>query len=236
MIFMTGLLGAALAAAAAPADKFMTNAGPLTITPIHHASLMIQAGGQVIQVDPVGAERYAALPKADIILITHAHGDHLDPQAIARLRKPTTVIFGPEAVAEKVKDVRILHNGEAVLERHWRIRTIPMYNIKHLRSPGHPYHPRGWGNGYLITYGGFRIYIAGDTEGVPEMRALKDIDVAFIPMNLPYTMSPEEAAVAVKAFHPKIVYPYHYKGSDPAVFKKLLAGTGIEVRLRDWYK
>jgi L-ascorbate metabolism protein UlaG (beta-lactamase superfamily) len=217
-------------------DQFKTASGTLKITPIHHASLMMEAKGQVLHVDPVGRDRYLDLPKADLILITHAHADHFDLEAIDLVRKPGTVILAPEAVAEKLKDVLVLHNGESVMEGPWKIRAIPMYNVKRQRSPGKPYHPRGWGNGYVVTYGGFRTYIAGDTEGVPEMRSLKNIDVAFIPMNMPYTMPPEEAAAAVKAFHPRIVYPYHYRGSDLSVFEKALAGSGIKVRLRDWYE
>ncbi len=232
---LCGLVAAA-SVFAVQTDKFKTDAGTLKITPVHHASLMMVAEGKVLHVDPVGRDRYLNLPKADLILITHAHADHFDLEAIDLLCKPSTVIMGPEAVTAKLKDVLVLHNGEAVMEGPWRIRAIPMYNVKRERSPGKPYHPRGWGNGYVITYGGFRVYIAGDTEGIREMRSLKNINVAFVPMNVPYTMPPEEAAEAVKAFHPKIVYPYHYRGSDLSVFKKALAGTGIEVRLRDWYE
>ncbi len=225
--------GAALAAA--PADEFPTQAGKLKITPIRHASLMIEAGGQVIHVDPVGQANYEGLPKADIVLITHTHGDHFVPKLIAWLRKPGAVVIAPEAAAKAVPDARVLRNGQSATIGPWRFDAVPMYNSKRERSPGRPYHPKGFGNGYVVTYGGLRIYIAGDTEGIPEMRALKNIDVAFIPMNLPYTMPPEEAADAVKAFHPKVVYPYHYRGSDLSVFEKALAGTGIDARLRNWY-
>src|SRR5208282_5523027 len=130
---------------------------------------------------------------------------------------------------------KVLANGESMVWRKWKITAVPMYNIKHTMSNGTPYHTKGRGNGYVLTYGGKNFYFAGDTEGTPEMLALKDIDVAFIPMNLPYTMTPDEAADAVKAFHPKMVFPYHYKGQDTAIFKKDLEGSGIEVRLLDWY-
>jgi L-ascorbate metabolism protein UlaG (beta-lactamase superfamily) len=138
-------------------------------------------------------------------------------------------------VAEKVSDAAVLQNGQSHTVGQWKFDALAMYNIKRMRSPGQPYHEKGAGNGYVVTYGGLRIYIAGDTEAIPEMKALKDIDVAFLPMNLPYTMPPEEAAEAAKAFQPKVVYPYHCRGADLSVFEKALAGTGIEVRLRDWY-
>jgi L-ascorbate metabolism protein UlaG (beta-lactamase superfamily) len=115
------------------------------------------------------------------------------------------------------------------------IEAVPMYNLTRGPSPGKFYHDKGRGNGYIVSYGGLRVYIAGDTEGTPEMGALKNIDVAFVPMNLPYTMTAGEAADAVKAFHPKVVYPFHYRGTDTKVFAKALTGTGIDVRLRDWY-
>jgi L-ascorbate metabolism protein UlaG (beta-lactamase superfamily) len=218
-----------------PADEFPTKAGPLKITPVRHASLMIEAGGQVIHVDPAGQANYAALPKADIILLTDIHGDHLDPNVLPTVRKPSTMIIGPEAVAQKLQGVTVMRSGETKTVGQWTFEAIPMYNEKRGPAPGRVFHEKGRGNGYVVTYGGLRVYIAGDTENIPEMRALKNIDVAFIPMNLPYTMPPEEAAEAVKAFHPKVVYPYHYRGSDINVFKKALEGTGIDVRLRDWY-
>ncbi len=224
------------AAGAATEDTFETKGGPLTITPIQHASLLLRAGGQALYADPVSRGGYEGLPLADVILITDIHGDHLDVGMIARLRKPGTVMVAPPAAAEKVPDAKILRNGESAEIGPWRIEAVPMYNEKRGPAPGRLYHDKGRGNGYVVTYGGMRLYIAGDTEGIPEMRALKDIDVAFIPMNLPYTMPPEEAADAVKAFRPKVVYPYHYRGSDLATFEKALAGTGIEVRLRDWYR
>ena len=218
-----------------PADEFKTSAGVLKITPIHHASLMISAGGQVVQIDPTPANLYDGMPAADLILITDIHGDHMDPAAIAKVKKPSTVILAPAAVAKTVTDAIVLQNGKSTTVGRWGVEAVPMYNLKRGPAAGQLYHEKGRGNGYVITYGGLRIYIAGDTENIPEMRALKNIDVAFVPMNLPFTMTPEEAAEAVKAFHPKVVYPYHYRGSDLKVFQKALEGTGIEVRLRDWY-
>lgn len=225
----------ALAQPNRPSDEFRTSAGILKITPIRHASLMIAAGGQVIHVDPVGPNLYEGLPAADLILITDIHGDHMDPNAIAKVRKGGTLILAPAAVAKTVTEATVLNNGDSKTVGPWKIEALPMYNLKRGPSAGALYHDKGRGNGYLISYGGMRIYIAGDTEGIPEMRALKAIDVAFIPMNLPFTMPPEEAAEVVRFFHPKVVYPYHFRGSDPKVFQKALEGTGIEVRIRDWY-
>lgn len=220
--------------AARTSDTFETSAGPVKITPIQHASFMIEAGGKVIQVDPVG-DFYSGLPKADLILLTDIHGDHMSPPAIAQAKKDGTVIIAPAAVAKTVTDAQVLNNGESKQWSGWTIEAIPMYNIKRGPGPGKLYHDKGRGNGYVLTYGGKRFYISGDTEGIPEMRALKNIDVAFVCMNLPYTMPPDEAAEAVKAFHPKVVYPYHYRGSDLKVFEKDLEGSGIDVRIRDWY-
>jgi L-ascorbate metabolism protein UlaG (beta-lactamase superfamily) len=226
---------AALAQSHRPVEEFQTGSGPVRITPIHHASLMIEAGGKVIHVDPWSQGNYDGLPKADLILITDIHGDHMDPKQIAALKKDDTTIIAPAAVAQKVNEAKPLANGDSTTWDKWKIEAVPMYNMQRGPSAGKLFHDKGRGNGYVLTYGGSRFYIAGDTEGTPEMKALKNIDVAFVPMNLPYTMPPDEAAEAVKAFHPKIVYPYHYQGQDPAVFQKALAGSGIDVRVRNWY-
>jgi L-ascorbate metabolism protein UlaG (beta-lactamase superfamily) len=218
-----------------PVEEFKTTAGVVKITPIRHASMMIEAGGKVIHVDPWSQGNFDGLPKADLILITDIHPDHLDQAAIDKIRKNGTVFIAPQAVAKTIADAKVIRNGESTTWDQWAIEAVPMYNLKRGPSPGTFYHDKGRGNGYILTYGGTRFYISGDTEGIPEMRALKNIDVAFVCMNLPYTMTPEEAAGAVRAFHPKVVYPYHYRGSDTKAFEKALAGTGIEVRLRNWY-
>jgi len=145
------------------------------------------------------------------------------------------VFIAPAAVAKTITSAKVLANGQSTTWEQWTIEAVPMYNIKRGPTPGTFYHDKGRGNGYILTYGGTRFYLSGDTEGIPEMRALKNIDVAFICMNLPYTMTPEEAADAVRAFHPKVVYPYHYRGSDTEAFKTALDATGIDVRLRNWY-
>ena len=208
--------------------------GPLKITTVMHAGLVIEAGGQVVIVDPAQGS-WDGIPQADLILITDIHGDHMNPSMIAKVKKSGGVVIAPGAVAKTVTEAQVLGNGETKTIGAWKIEAVPMYNLKRGPSEGKLYHDKGRGNGYIVTYGGLRIYIAGDTEGIPEMRALKNIDVAFVPMNLPYTMTPEEAADAVKAFHPKVVYPYHYMGSDTKAFEAALAGTGIDVRLRNWY-
>lgn len=226
---------AALASAQRPSDQFETSAGPVKITIVRHASLMIEAGGRVIHVDPWSQGNYDGLPKADLILLTDTHGDHLDPKAIALLKKDGTRIMGPAAVSQTIPETIVIANGETQKWGAWTIEAIPMYNINRGPAPGKVFHEKGRGNGYVLTYGGKRFYLSGDTEDIPEMRALKNIDVAFVCMNLPYTMTPEEAAAAVRAFAPKIVYPYHYRQSDTNIFAEKLKGTSIEVRLRDWY-
>jgi len=218
-----------------PVQTFKSSAGPIKITPVYHASLVIEAGGKVIVVDPAKPADFTGLPQADLILITDIHFDHMDPALIASVSKAGTEIIAPPAVVKTVTTASPLSNGEKKTWDGWTIEAIPMYNLTRGPEAGKLYHDKGRGNGYILTYGGTRIYLSGDTENIPEMRALKNIDVAFICMNLPYTMTPEEAAAAVKAFHPKVAIPYHYRGSDLSIFKKALEGTGIDVRLLEWY-
>lgn len=214
---------------------FETSAGAVRITPIYHASLLIEAGGKSIYLDPAKPANFSGLPPADLILITDIHGDHMDPGSISAISKAGTEIIAPPAVVKTVPPALPISNGETKTWNDWTIEAIPMYNLKRGPSPGTLYHPKGRGNGYVLTYGEKRFYFSGDTENIPEMRALKGIYVAFVCMNLPYTMPPGEAAAAVKAFHPQIVIPYHYRGSDLSVFQNDLKDTGIEVRLLDWY-
>jgi L-ascorbate metabolism protein UlaG (beta-lactamase superfamily) len=176
------------------------------------------------------------LPQADLILITDIHGDHLDPAQVLKLKKSSTEIVAPQAVAQTVTEAMVLHNGQKKVVSGLEIEAVPMYNHKRGPSPGKLYHDRGRGNGYVLTLGDKRVYISGDTACIPEMKSLSDIDIAFVTMNLPYTMPPEEAAECVKAFKPRIVYPYHYRGSDLKVFTRALEShPDIEVRLMDWY-
>src|SRR5258707_6399243 len=225
----------ALAHAAAQTQVFSTATGPVKITPLNHASTLIEAGGKTIYLDPAKPVKFTGLPRADLILITDIHGDHMDPDSIKEASKAETEILAAPAVVQSVTSAKSIANGETKNWKGWTIEAIPAYNLKRGPAPGKLFHDKGRGNGYVLTYGGKRFYFSGDTEGVPEMRALKNIDVAFVCMNLPYTMSPDEAAEAVKAFHPKVVIPYHYRGSDLSVFRKRLEGTGIEVRLLEWY-
>lgn len=235
---ITFLFGAAAALSAYSEQRFesdtiATGAGDLTVTFIGHGSLMFGFGGKVFHVDPYGRlADYAALPKADAILITHDHPDHLDPAALKAIRKPDTVTVIAEACRGKL-DGTVVTNGQTVTVLGVTVEAVPAYNLVHRRPDGTPFHPRGLGNGYVFVFGGRRVYVAGDTENTPEMKALKDVDVAFLPMNLPYTMTPEMVADAARAFRPKILYPYHYGETDPARLKALLADVpGIDVRIR----
>ncbi len=184
-----------LAYSAAAPQTFPTSAGEVKITPLYHASTLIEAGGKTIYLDPAKPAKFAGSPKADLILITDIHPDHMDPASIAAISKAGTDILAPPAVVATVTTAKPIANGETKTWQGWTIEAIPAYNLNPTRG----------------------------------------IDVAFVCMNLPYTMPPDEAADAVKAFHPKIVIPYHYRGSDLTVFQKRLEGTGIEVRLLDWY-
>jgi L-ascorbate metabolism protein UlaG (beta-lactamase superfamily) len=214
-------------------DRFSTSAGELEITFIGHGTLMASWNGRIVHIDPVSAEAdYGRMPKADLILVTHEHSDHLDPAAVEAIRKNGTVLVYTAACSRKVPGGTVLGNGESLTTAGIGIEAVPAYNILRERAPGVPYHPRGVGNGYVLTFGNLRVYVAGDTEGTPEMKNLKKIDIAFLPMNLPYTMKPEEVAEAARAFRPGILYPYHYGDTDPARISGLLAGSGIDVRVR----
>ncbi|MGB7922700.1 MAG: MBL fold metallo-hydrolase [Pyrinomonadaceae bacterium] len=221
--------------AATPERPAPAASGGVTVTPITHASLQLEYGGKVIHVDPTSPGDYSKAKQADLILVTDIHGDHLDPQAIARIRKAGAPVVAPAAAAEKIENPTVMANGETKTVAGISIEAVPMYNLKRGPSEGQLFHTKGRGNGYILSLGSERVYIAGDTECTPEMRALKNIDIAFIPMNLPYTMPPSEAAECVKAFKPKVVYPYHYRGQNPEEFKTALAGEPIEVRLLNWY-
>ncbi|HOW85517.1 MAG TPA: MBL fold metallo-hydrolase [Candidatus Aminicenantes bacterium] len=226
--------GAAIAPSKFETDVIPTSAGPLEITFLGHGSLLLAFGGKTVQVDPFGeVADYGALPKADLVLVTHEHMDHLDPAALKAILKPGTFIIGSRACAAKLPGAAILANGERTTVLGLPIEAVPAYNIVHLRPGDGPFHPRGQGNGYVIAFGDKKVYIAGDTENIPEMKALKGIDAAFLPMNLPYTMSPEQVADAARAFRPGILYPYHFGDTDTSRLVKLLQGEkGIEIRIR----
>ena len=216
-------------------DVIPTAAGDLTITFIGHGTLMFTFGEAVVHVDPVSREAdYQNLPDADLILITHEHGDHLDPAAIGEIRTDQTQIVVSGSCEGRVDGARIMRNGDEAQVAGFRIQAVPAYNIAHMRSEGTPYHPKGNGNGYIISFGTLRVYVAGDTENTPEMKALQNIDVAFLPMNLPYTMTPEMVADAARAFRPRILYPYHFGDTDTNRLVDLLTGEeDIEVRIRE---
>ena len=215
-------------------DVLKTSAGELTITFVGHGTLMFAFGGKTLHVDPVSKEAdYARMPKTDAILLTHEHGDHLDPAAITALRKKDTAIVLTQKCAEKVSGGLVMKNGDVREVAGLRVEAVPAYNIIHKRPSGAPFHPRGEGNGYIITFGDKRVYVAGDTENTPEMKKLKNIAVAFLPMNLPYTMTPEMVADAARAFRPAILYPYHFGTTDTSKLTRLLADEkSIEVRIR----
>jgi L-ascorbate metabolism protein UlaG (beta-lactamase superfamily) len=230
--------------ARAAADQIATRQGPLTVQPITHGSVVFTWNKRTIYVDPYGgAAAYAGLAAPDVILITDIHGDHLDPKTLAGLAVGKALLIVPKAVAEQLPaqyqaQARILRNGQRLDTLGLGVAALPMYNLPEAADARHP---KGRGNGYVLTLGGKNVYLSGDTEDIAEMRALRGIDVAFVCMNLPYTMDVPQAAQAVLAFKPGIVYPYHYRGenglSDVAGFKKTVnaANPKIDVRLRNWY-
>ena len=212
-------------------DIIQTAVGKLTITFIGHGTLMLEIKGKIIHVDPwSNLADYTKLPKADIILITHHHPDHLDTNAISMLSKESTQIILTSAAFEILKKGTVMKNGDKKAIDEIEIEAVPAYNTTKGREK---FHPKGRDNGYILTIGKKRIYIAGDTENIPEMSLLKNIDIAFLPMNQPYTMLPEQVADAANRIKPKILYPYHYGERDVSKLKTLLAKNhNIEVRIR----
>ena len=230
-----------------PSDVVPVAGGELRVTPIHHATLLLEIDGRALYFDPVHDTTYDGLPKAHVVFVTDIHGDHMDPAGIEAVRQPGTVVVAPPAVAEQLpkslSHVEVLRNGEkktiaGAADDSWgvEVEAVPMYNLTRGPKPGALYHDKGRGNGYVLTLGGKRVYVSGDTECTPEMKALRGIDVAFVCMNLPYTMPPSEAATCVNAFKPKVLYPYHYRQSNlDELTAAIPAGSGVEVRRRDWY-
>ena len=220
-------------------DVVHTSRGDLRITPIYHGSVMLEFEGKVIHVDPWSKGDFTGFPPADLIVITHTHQDHLDRTMVDRLKKPDTIIVGPPAVIDTLNCAPACGIAEAISDSEHRtvmgidIEGVPMYNRVFGSGPGKPYHHKGVGSGYILTFGDTRVYFSGDTECTQEMKALKNINVAFLAMNPPRTETPADAAACVKAFKPKIVYPYHYRGSNLEEFSAPLKDTpGVEVRIR----
>ncbi|HWV33451.1 MAG TPA: MBL fold metallo-hydrolase [Dyadobacter sp.] len=225
-------------------DEIPTSKGPLKIQPLNHATLALTWNGKTIYADPYQAPKtFVGIAKPDLIVITDIHGDHFDPASLDALDLTNTVIVAPQAVADKMSDAlkaktTVLANGASTEKLGISIIAIPMYNLPETAESRHT---KGRGNGYVLKLGGKSVFLSGDTSGIPEIKALKNIDVAFVCMNLPYTMDINEAAATVLAFKPKVVYPYHYRGqngfSDTEAFKKLVNEKDgkIDVRVRDWY-
>ena len=210
-------------------DVYKTSGGDLKITFVGHGTLMLQYGGKVIHVDPVSMYAdYAALPKADVILVTHEHGDHLDAKAIQAGSTAQTVLIMNANSAKSFPNASVMKNGDTKNIAGIRIEAVPAYNLEK------PFHPKGNGNGYILTLGDKRVFFAGDTENIPEIKALQNVDIAFLPMNQPYTMTPAQVADVAKAMKPKVLYPYHYGDTDTGALINLLkSNPEIEVRIRD---
>ena len=225
------------ARAANAADSYKTDSGAIGIMPLSHASFVMTTPGLTIYNDPVGGkELYDGQPAADLILITHEHGDHYDAETLAGIvGEKTKLVVNPAVMGMLSDDLKAkataIGNGETTTVGDIAIEAVPAYNTTQDRLK---YHPKGRDNGYVLTIDGKRVYIAGDTEDIPEMRALTDIYIAFVPMNLPYTMTTDQAASAVSEFKPQFVYPYHYKGSDPKAFEAKVEG-GAKVVMGPWY-
>lgn len=221
-------------------DILKTNNGQIGIHPVLHGSFVLTYKNLTIAVDPYGgAERYSEFIAPDIVLITDIHGDHLHQKTLEGLKLDNATFIAPQAVFDQMttgqqEQTAILNNGQGIHRKNIYIQAVPMYNLPETEESRHP---KGRGNGYILSIAGKEIYISGDTEDIPEMRSLQNIDIAFVCMNLPYTMTVEQAANAVVEFGPDIVYPYHYRGSDLELFKALVAkgNKAVDVRIKDWY-
>lgn len=212
-----------------------TPRGKLELHPIRHATVWLRAGDKVVWIDPWSQADLGAGPAADLVLVTDIHGDHFDAPAIAKVSKAGTRVLGPKVVAEQLAGVSVIDNGGKLDLGELSVEAVPMYNLRRGPAEGKLFHDKGRGNGYVLGFGGKRVYFSGDTECTPEMRALRSIDVAFVCMNLPYTMPPSEAAECVKAFSPKVLVPYHYRGQNLDELVGPLAGTGVAIHRHDLY-
>jgi len=215
-------------------DTINTSKGDLKITFIGHGSLMLTYESKTIYIDPYSkVADFTRLPAADIILLTHHHRDHMDSASLEQVRNDKTTVVLTETCARTLGLGIVMKNGDVQTIQSIKIEAVPAYNLVHKRDNGQVYHPKGEGNGYIMTFGDTRLYIAGDTENIPEMKELKDIDYAFLPMNQPYTMTPEMVADAARVFKPGVLYPYHYGKTDTSSIISLLKDNPeIEVRIR----
>jgi L-ascorbate metabolism protein UlaG (beta-lactamase superfamily) len=214
------------------ADKFPAAGGDVEITPIVHSSVQVEHGGKVIQVDPWRPGDYATAKPADLILVTDIQNDHLDVETIAKIRKSGAPVLIPAAAKDKFPEGTAIANGETTTVAGIRVEVVASYDL----LPGDPFHPKGRANGYIVTLGGQRVYFAGVSECTPEMKALKNIDIAFVSVYLPNErMTPTAAADCMKTFRPKVVYPYHFRTGKIQLFKDALKGEPIDVRLPEWY-
>jgi L-ascorbate metabolism protein UlaG (beta-lactamase superfamily) len=230
-------------AAKAEQDTATSATASVNVIPVQHATMVLEYDGRTVFVDPAMGADLSAYPAPDLVPITDIHPDHLDTALLRGLDLSKAALVAPKAVAELLpadmaRRTSVLNNGDSALVQGFRVEAVPMYNMP---DPNDPRHPKGRGNGYVVTFGKERVYISGDTEDIPEMRALKNIDMAFVCMNLPYTMTVDQAASGVLAFHPKIVYPYHYRGteglSDVSRFNELVKAGDPEIMViqKDWY-
>ena len=234
MLFVLCTVNLATAQNQFETDSITTTSGDLKISFIGHGTLIFTFNEKILHLDPYGSlADYSTLPKADIILITHEHGDHFDLKAIEIMRTDKTSLVLTENCAKDISGGIVLKNGDVQAVQGLKIEAVPAYNIIHKSGNGEPFHPQGIGNGYIIAFGNKRVYVAGDTENIPEMKELGEIDIAFLPMNLPYTMTPEMVADAARMIKPQILYPYHYGNTDTSKLVELLKDDkDIEVRIR----
>ena len=234
LFFLLGFASSSLAENIFESDTISTSPARIRIGFIGHGTLLFHYNDMVIHIDPVSRYAdYSKMPKADVILVTHHHGDHFDKKAIQEILKPDTVLVLTETCARDIPNGLVMKNGDVKNIKGIQVEAVPAYNIVHKRDTGEPFHPKGVGNGYVLTMAGEKIYIAGDTENIPEMSSLSGIDCAFLPMNLPYTMTPAMVADAARMFHPRILYPYHYGDTNVQELVRLLKDDkGCEVRIR----
>lgn len=217
-----------------PADTYLTDKGELKVTLIGHGSLMFEYDGKIIHVDPFSKiADYTLLPKADLVILTHEHYDHLDSLALSQVTKENTHFILPKVCGEILGLGEVINNGDTTVYNNLKIKAVPAYNIVHKNDDGKFYHPKGRGNGYIIKFDDYNVYIAGDTENIPEMKNLTDsIHIAFLPKNTPYTMTDEMFVDAIGKVSPVYLYPYHFEDFDQEKIVKAMEKAGISTKLQ----